>query len=384
MKKACFPAILFLVTAIFFTNGCTAQSAKQEPAKLPASSVETEKKAGWEVEWEKTLTEAQKENKVVIATGQSTTVRAALLQSFKNRYKIDIEFLVGSGQELSNRIITQRKAGIFATDIILTGNTTIVQVLKPQGVFENLQPQLLLPDVVDTRNWYENKIQFADRDGKVLFIVLAPSQNLFANSNLVKKDEITSYKDLLNPKWQGKIVMADPTVPGTGQEFIFATLKSYGIEYLRELTRQNPVILRNDRLQIEWVAQGKYPIGIGGSPLAREFEKDGAPVFFPTITTEGQNTLAIGFGGIALFNKAPHPNAAKVFINWLFSREGQLVYSKEDERQSVRIDVSSDHLPWYNVRRPDISYIKSSDEDNLLIRDDNMRIAKEVFSSLLK
>lgn len=383
MTKTSFWAILFLMAAIFITSGCAMQSAKQEPAKISASPVETEKKQGWEVEWEKTLAEAQKENKVVIATGQIESVRAALFQSFKNRYKLDIEFSVGSGQELSNRIITQRKAGIFATDIILTGNTTIVQVLKPQGVFENLQPQLLLPDVVDTRNWYENKIQFADRDGKVLFIVLAPSLNLFANSNLVKKDEINSYKDLLNPKWQGKMVMADPTVPGTGQEFIFATIKSYGVEYLRDLTRQNPVLMRNDRLQVEWIAQGKYPIGIGGTPMAREFEKDGAPVFFPVIT-EGQNTLAIGFGGIALFDKAPHPNAAKVFINWLFSREGQLVYSKVDERQSVRIDVPSDHLPWYNVRRPDISYIKSSDEDNLLIRDENLRITKEVFSSLLR
>lgn len=383
MKRARFSAPLLLLAVIFIIQGCATQSAEQAPQNLAPSAPQVEKKQGWEVEWEKTVTEAQKGKKVVIATGQVTSVRDALFQSFKDRYNVEIEFNVGSGQEISSRVMTQRKAGIFTTDLILTGNTTIVQVLKPQGTFEPLLPQLLLPDVRDTGNWYENKIQFVDKDGKVLFVVLSPSPNLFANSNLVRKDEISSYRDILAPKYSGKIVMADPTVPGTGQEFIFLNIKSYGVEYLRDLAKQNPVILRNDRLQVEWIAQGKYLVGLGGSPLAHEFEKDGAPIFFPEIT-EGKSTLGVGFGGLALFNQAPHPAAAKVFINWLFSREGQLVYSKTDERQSVRVDVPADHLPTFNIRKPGISYIKSSDEENLPTRDENLKISKEIFGPLLR
>lgn len=383
MKRAHFAAALVLMALILIIPGCATQSVKQEPRDAPSTITAVEKKQGWELEWENTVSEARKEKKVIIATGQTATVREALSQGFKKAYNIEAEFIVGSGQELSNRITMQYRAGIAATDIILTGNTTIVQVLKPQGFFEPLGPHLILPDVRDTRNWYENKIQYADKEGKVLFIVLSPSLNLYANSNLVGKDEIRAYKDVINPKWQGKLVMADPTVPGTGQEFIFLTLKSYGVEFLRDLVKQNPVIIRNDRLQAEWVAQGKYHIGIGGAPIAQEFEKDGAPIFFPSIT-EGQNTLSIGFGGFAFFKGPPHPQAARVFINWLFSKEGQLAYSKTDGRQSVRVDVPTDHLISFNIRKPGISYIKSSDEENLLIRDDNMKTAKEVFGPLLR
>lgn len=383
MEKAYFSAILFLMAAIFITNGCAMQSAKQEPAKIPVSPVETEKKQGWEVEWEKTLTEAQKEKKVVIATGHGSLVRDTIIENFKSKYKLDVEFIVGTGQELSSRITTQRRAGIFDIDVILTGLTTIVQVLKPQGIFEPLLPQLLLPDVVDTRNWYENTIQFVDKDRKVLFVVLSPAPNVFANSNLVKKDEINSYRDLLSPKWQGKLAMSDSTVPGTGQEFTFVTMKSYGIEFLRDLAKQNPVIIRNDRMLVEWVAQGKYPVGISGTSIAIEFEKDGAPIFFPTMKEE-KSTVGPGFGGIALFKDAPHPGAARVFINWLFTREGQLLYSKSYERQSVRTDVPFDHLPSLNIREPGKSYIKSSDEENLVIRDANLAVAREVFGPLIK
>ncbi len=375
--------LVLLIAAILIVQGCAAQKSKQEQQSAPPTQTQAAKKQAWESEWEKAVIEAQRERKVVIATGQVTSVREALFQSFKNRYNIEIEFIVGSGQELSNRIATQRKAGIFAFDLMMTGNTTLVQVLKPQGVFQPLLPQLLLPDVRDTQNWYENKIQFVDKDGQVLFIVLSPSPNLFANSNLVTKDEISSYRDILAPRYSGKIVMADPTVPGTGQEYIFLTIKSYGVEYLRELAKQNPVILRNDRLQVEWIAQGKYLVGLGGSPLAQEFIKDAAPIFFPNIT-EGQSTLGVGFGGLALFDQTPHPQAAKVFINWLFSREGQLVYSKSDQRQSVRVDVPTDHLPSFNIRKPGITYIKSSSEENLPVRDQNLKTAKEVLGHLLR
>ena len=50
----------------------------------------------------------------------------------------------------------------------------------------------------------------------------------------------------------------------------------------------------------------------------------------------------------------------------------------------MRVDVPFDHLPSFNVRQPGISYIKSSDEENLLIREENLKIAKEVFGHLLK
>ena len=84
MKRVHFSTSLLLLAVIFIIQGCTAQSVRKEPQDLSSTVPQVEKKPGWEMEWDKTVSEARKEKKVVIATGQIVSVREALFQSFKN------------------------------------------------------------------------------------------------------------------------------------------------------------------------------------------------------------------------------------------------------------------------------------------------------------
>lgn len=203
--------------------------------------------------------------------------------------------------------------------------------LKAAGALELIIPRLLLPEVTDLKYWYENKYQFADKDNLVLYLGISPrAGTAWGNSNFVRKEDVKSLPDLLNPKWKGKIAFSDPTVEGSGLA-TFALMKIvYGDDFLKQLARQEPIITRSDRLRVEWISQGKYWIGLGGSPLTNEFMRDGAPIFHIELTDA--NDLTAGWGALSLLKNPPHSNAATVFINWILSREGQTIFNRWNDK----------------------------------------------------
>lgn len=124
------------------------------------------------------------------------------------------------------------------------------------------------------------------------------------------------------------------------------------------------------RQAVDWLATGKFALAmpIQGGTVDRA-RNQGLPVdqFEVYHFKEGIN-LSSAFGSLALMNRAPHPNAAKVFINWLLSREGQTLFQKVisltgDPRDSRRIDVPKDHIRAHEQRRDKMTYFDTDDPD---------------------
>jgi ABC-type Fe3+ transport system substrate-binding protein len=205
---------------------------------------------------------------------------------------------------------------------------------------------------------------------------------VFVNTSLIKPEELKSMKDLLDPKWQGKLLAGDPRVAGPGQatfSFFFAH-KDLGPDFLKKLGNQKIHLLRDDRQAVEWLAQGKYPILIGGSDVdAEPFIRQGLPVRIvsPSQVKEG-GYLTAGPGGICLLNKAPHSNAAKVYLNWLLSKEGQTVLSKGVGYPSRRLDTPRPTEPWKFP--PQKGYWVSYDEHAVMeVKNKLVPVLKEIF-----
>src|SRR6266576_1566116 len=183
------------------------------------------------------------------------------------------------------------------------------------------------------------------------------------NSKLVNPAEIKSYWDLLNPKWKGKIVAYDPTLGGSGDAMrFFYHSKSLGPEFIKRILTETDIVISTDTRQMgDWLAGGKFAFSIFG-PVSRMdldlMQTQGLPVgwFSPDQLKEG-TYITGGSGGVAVINKAPHPNAAKVGLNWLLSREGQIAFQRlftqgNDGPDSLRIDIPKDNVPRGN-RRPE-------------------------------
>ncbi len=356
------------------------------PAKVETKSpTQTPSKAAWELQWEKAVAEAKKEGKVVIYSNGGSDVRAALTSAAKDKLGIDLEWVMGGGPELSPKMFAERRAGLYLVDMWLIGGSVPVADLKPQGVLDPIPPILLLPEVTDPKVWFGGKPTYADKEEKyVLSSTLYPAMPLIINTEQVKPADVKSYKSLLEPKWKEKIAMGDPTKPGAaGRLFGVLAVKIMGADYLRQLAKQEPIVLGNERQLVEWVAKGKYPVGIGmrRDPVA-EFLKAGAPIDW-TIPVEGTHLVG-GVGLICVVNKLPHPNATTVFINWFLSKEGQTIYSRTNLTQSARVDAPTDHLTPESMRAPGVSYFFSETEEFLMTENENFKLAKEIFGPLMK
>ncbi len=372
--------LFLLISACAPTSTIT--SSTPVPAATPSATPSQETRLAWQLEWDKLVAAARNEGRVVLYTTAGSDVRTELSKAFKARYGVDLEQLPGRGEDLANKIITERRAGLYLADAYMAGPTTQINVLKPAGVFGKTEEALILPEVIDENLWLNRKLPFLDEERYIFSPRASPSQLITINTNLVKEAEIKSYRDLLNPKWKKNIVMQDPTFTGTAQTGLsMIGYKIMNWDFVRELARQEPVILRNDRLLVEWVAKARYPIGFGlKTDMVNEFIL--ADASLKRVTAEEGTFLTSGAATFSIIKRPAHPNALKVFANWLLSREGQTVYSRANQTASARLDIPTNHLPPEELISAMARYYPE-DEDFYLKKPEFDKMLIESFGPLL-
>ncbi|HLB28973.1 MAG TPA: extracellular solute-binding protein, partial [Dehalococcoidia bacterium] len=253
---------------------------------------------------------------------------------------------------------------------------------KPLGALDPIEPALILPEVKEGKNWLGGTLEFADREHLSLVMVSYSNSNTYVNSGLAKPEEFKSYKDLLDPKWKGKILLHDPRISGPGAAVFafFYQHKELGPDFVRALARQDLKILRDTGQELEWLGQGKYPICIACSTeTAATMVKQGVPIatINPAQLKEG-GYLSAGAGAVAMLNKAPHPNAAKVYVNWLLTQETQTALARAAKYASRRLDVPNQEWlePW---QLPNANFWPAYDEPAIALKGRLDPFLKEVF-----
>jgi iron(III) transport system substrate-binding protein len=316
---------------------------------------------GWKAEWQKTVEAAKKEGQLVIYGSADYEL---LYAEFRKKYS-DIKVIgaFGRGADVAKRLMAERRGEKYLADIYLNGQTTGYNVFYKAKVLDPIPPALILPEVTDTSKWWQGKHHYVDPENQYLLNINGETRIVLGyNTKLVNPGEIKSYWDLLNPKWRGKIVGYDPTLGGAGDAMrFFFHHKGLGPEFIRRVLSETDIVISTDTRQMgDWLAGGKFAFSIFG-PVSRMdldiMQIQGLPVdWFPPDHLKEGAYITAGSGGVALINKAPHPNAAKVALNWLLSREGQIAYQRiftqgNDGPDSLRIDIPKDKVPKGN-RRP--------------------------------
>jgi iron(III) transport system substrate-binding protein len=348
-----------------------APAATSAPAARPTAAVQTSGAPQTTAaasdtsspDWTALVQAAKKDGELVVFLGRAGTRQLKdAFPVFEQKFGIKVTQVAGSGNENADKVLAERDTGIYTADLWMGGLTTINTRLLPKMAFDPIEQQFMLSEVKDRSAWFKGQYSWGDPDKKYTFLFSAsPSPLLSYNTDLVKPDEITSFYDLLDPKWKGKIVSRDPTSAGTGGNTAYFYFEpQLGKEFLRRLfTEQDMTIVDDARQAAEWLALGKYPLYLLGSGSdISDAAAQGLPVkdnYGPF--KEGARIAAGGTGSLSIFNKAPHPNAAKLFVNWWLSKEGQLVAQKADPLdQSLRIDIPNDDINPETRRVPGVDY----------------------------
>lgn len=366
-------------------NNLVPAASEKETAIIPLEKTGIQPESGWEVTWNNPIIKAKKEGKVTVYGPPGTEIGRSLTTGFQNRFNIALDWVALPGATLYPKVSSERKAGLYLIDAQVGGGTTMLTRMKPDGMLEPIESVLTLPEVLDASAWVGGKLPFLDKGHLVLKFTSFVTENIVVNTRLVAPGELTSLRDLLDPKWKGKIVINDVTQPGTALKWfgvVGTVIMDY--DYMRQLARQEPIVSRDKRLQVDWLANGKVAIAIAPDTTSiTEFKQAGAPIKEVSMK-EGTHTAG-GYGNVALMNRAPHPEAARVFINWLLSKEGQTLFARAYNSPSLRLDVPTEGIEPTKFMDPKAKYFMGGDDEDFILGEpERARMAMEIFGPLLK
>jgi len=322
LKAAC--CLLSAVTALLLDTGAPAAAQTVPPVTVTPELI----------------TAAQQEGRVVFYSSADVLVAEALGKAFEAKYPgINVQIERSGAERILQRINQEYAARIHAVDVVETSDIVHFLGWKRQGWLAPYLP-------ADVARWPAHA---RDPDG-----FYATPRASFAvvgyNTKAVAAERAPStYAELIEPQWQGKIVKAHPAYSGSCMTATVALSRALGWEYFRKLGRQRVMQVQSANDPPKKLALGERPLMFDGSEyLALHLVAQGAPVAI-VYPREGTPLIA---GGGALMQAAPHPNAGRLFASFLFSREGQQLLVDRGHVCSFHPDVQepADRLPLSQIK----------------------------------
>jgi iron(III) transport system substrate-binding protein len=292
-------------------------------------------------EWARLVEAAKNEGKVTVSIPASAELKKQIQEHFQKRFGIEAELFTSRGSTGVRRMADEFKAGIRHFDLHIGGTSSIVSGMLDEGILAPVEPSWMLPEVKDPKQWWGGHL-WADRARRFIYTFQAfLPQTIWYNTELVKPEEIRSMDDFLQPKWKGKIGFLDPRTSGSGDVNWAYMWQVKGEGYLKSLAAQDLQLGRDQRLLAESLARGRVAVMIGLSYYSyAPFLKAGLPIKALPTLKEGNHGTS-GSGNLAVIKTPAHPNATRVFVNWLLGREGQEVVSRGLGQATRRLDVDT-------------------------------------------
>ena len=275
---------------------------------------------------EKVLAGAKKEGRLVLYTGMDVEEANQYAKEFTKKYSfIKPEVFRFSGEKVQTRFLTEHRANVHNADVF---QTSIVQVyqLKNAG--------LLAKYISEESAVYAEG--FKDPAGYWTAFYLIPYVIGYNTKLVSAKDAPSNYEDLLNPRWKGQIGLETEEYQWF-YHLVQILGKEKGLDYMRRLAGQNLQMRKGHTLLAQLVAAGEMALAVVVySNRVERMKMSGAPIDW--VRFKGPTITAIN--AISIPERAPHPNAARLFVDFVLSREGQNLL-----RTLRRIPARPDVLP---------------------------------------
>lgn len=262
---------------------------------------------------------ARQEGKVAVYGSMENETMEAVAKAFTKKYGVGVDYWRGSSSKVMDRTLTEFRSGKPAFDVVMTNRGPMV-LLKQQGIFA----KYLSPQNANFPAGMKDADNLLSPTYRIVIV------GILYNTKLVKPEEAPkSLEDLLTPRWRGKWAIPDPTQHFTTGQWLRNLEKLYGADWLplvRKLAETKPILVESFIPATQKVISGEALAAITYVKYVYIYGRDGAPLDYvrlPKMLAEGHNA--------AISAKAPHPNAAKLFENFLISKEGMEIESKQGE-----------------------------------------------------
>jgi iron(III) transport system substrate-binding protein len=278
---------------------------------------------------------AKKEAKVSFYTAMDLQFAERLGKAFEATYPgIAVRVERSGAERVFTRIGQEYSSNIHTVDVVNTADQAHCIIWKRNGWLAPYLPEEVVK-YYDKRYYDSEGLHITTR------ILISP---LAYNTNLVKKEDAPKgFKDLLDPKWAGKLVKAHPAYSGTIMNATFEIARDLGWDYFVKLAGQNVMQVQSATDTPKRISLGERAVMVDGAGyLVIRYKEEGQPV--DIVYPEEGTPLAAGPS--AVFKAAPNPNAARLFQNWMHSRGAQQLlvdyarqyspHSQTNEKPGVR------------------------------------------------
>lgn len=362
-----------------------------DPTPTPAepTSTPTPGASAFEAEWEALKAAAREEGRLVLASGNNSSraLTPPIRDAFGKQFGIQVTVAGGRGSEQFARIGAERQGGRYEIDLLILGRRHMGESFGPAGFLTPIQDQLFHPDALDTSKWWGERLWFREPEGvepkySVAFSVSAYPNPLTPsyNTELVTEADIAAINsawDFLDLKWKDKIIALSPLATGisSGLIDIYAhpALGPAWIErfFSREL---DVTFAADDRQIVDSISFGGHALaffGQGAEGALVALAREGLPVarWSKNLEEGGRLSANSSYVWLGMLDRAPHPNAAKLFVNWWLTQEGQTAYNTlsatTDLPPSLREDVPVGISDPLAQRVPGAEYDMSSLDTSL-------------------
>jgi ABC-type Fe3+ transport system substrate-binding protein len=375
-------AVLLIGIALLAAACGSDPTPTPRPTATPVPTVDAA--AAFQTEWDALAAAAKKEGKLIIAAGRSgARDLRPVWEVFQEKFDIEVIISGGANQDTTDRILAEQSAGRYDVDLISADPLRGAQILAGGGL-QPIEPFFTHPEVLDKSGWYLGDYTWGDGDSKYFFVYSATVSrrnqvNAGYNTDMVPQEDVDAIKvdrDFLKPefvaKYKGLVTMYPPPPYGTGggayysltvhpdlgQQFLVDMMNAFDVEFIADA-----------RVAADAVAQGAFAWSFLGAITTQNLhamDKEGLPVkrFRKNMPLQSPS-LSGGSSAsqIMIPIQQPHPNAAKLGLNWFLSVEGQstannLAATREGStpRPSLRDDVDLGKTDPDDRRDPGVVY----------------------------
>ena len=303
---------------------------------------------------------AKKEGEIIWYTSMSVDQSQPLMNAFQKKYPaIKPVLMRAGGGAVMNRVLTETRAGMFGFDVV-GGRGEMIEIFKERGIiapYISPETKLIDADLFDKQGyWY------------VHYVV---PWALGYNTQQVKKDDVPkTYEALLDPKWKGGKISMDNEGYLVLQGLMTAWGREKAIDYMKKLAAQDPVLMRGNTERVAFTGAGQYPLILAYAHTIEREKFKGSPMDWIPL-----EPAVVEIDPHMIGAKAPHPNAARLFMDYILSKEGQEMLL-EFQRIPVRKDVEPKPARLFRgyqriVERP----------DDYKYFSDNVKLYQEIFKT---
>jgi ABC-type Fe3+ transport system substrate-binding protein len=258
---------------------------------------------------------AKKEGPVVVYGAQVPQAMDGVNKGFEKKYGIKVEYWRGSSTQVAERALSEFRAGKPGYDVV-EGNRGVQLIMRDEGLFAKF-----IPPSSD-----KFPAKFKEKDGMITPWRALPISILY-NTELVKPNEVPkTLDDLLNPKWTGKLSVPDPTRHTTTAQFLWNLSKLKGdkwLDYVKALAKQKPILVESLAPVTTTIIKGEALVGIAYIKYVKQYKGPVNYVLMDKYLTDPNY--------MSLSAKTARPNAAKLYIDFICSPEGQKLTAEEGE-----------------------------------------------------